>query len=101
MFRSLKKEKSVQHPPRPSPSPAKGGFDHGAAYLEKFKMADIESSPLVGLKSKMKRKKSEEIPLASLRNDSQTFEKFKSSSGFVVGPFRLMVSFEEKDFKLA
>ena len=33
-------------------------------------MAKVESSPEVGLNSKMKRKKAEEIPLASWRKDS-------------------------------
>ena len=59
-------------------------------------MAEAESSHVVGLKSKMKRKKGEEIHLASLRNDSEAFEKFKNSSGFVVGPFH--VPFEEEEF---
>ena len=64
-------------------------------------MAKVESSLLLGLNSNMKRKKGEEIPLGSLRNDTQSFEKFKSSIGFVVGPFHLTVPIEEEDFKIA
>ena len=63
-------------------------------------MTEVESSPEVGLNSKMKRKKAEDIPLASLRNDSQSFQKFQSSSGVEVEPFHLRVPLEEDDFKL-
>ena len=101
VVRISKEEESVGCHPRPLHSPAKVGVDDETTYLGKFKMPEVETSPVLVLNSKMKRKKGEEIPLASLRNDSQSFEKFKGSSGFVVGSFCLTVRVEEEDFKLA
>ena len=64
-------------------------------------MVEVESSPKVGFNSKMKRKKAEEIPLASLRNDNKSFQKFQNSNGVDIGPFHLRFPLKENDFKLA
>ena len=54
-------------------------------------MGNVESSHQVGFNSTIKRKKVEEIPLACLRNDNKSFQKFQCSSGVEVGPFPLRV----------
>ena len=64
-------------------------------------MTLTESSGELGFKSKMKRKKAQDIPLSSLRKDKKAYEKFNNTSGFVVSPFRVKVPFEEQEFKLA
>ena len=78
---SKKDNKCVGRSARPSPSTEKISVDEEPTYLRK-------------------RKKAHEIPLSSLKKDRESFEKFKNSSGFVVGPFRVKVRFEEQDFKV-
>ena len=77
----------IQRPSRLAPSWGKG-------------VVIDDSSHQLGSKSTMKRKKSNEIPLASLMNDSKLFQKFLPK-GVEVGLFCLKVPLELQDYKLA
>ena len=82
-----KEDISLRRPSRLAPSRGKRGIDD-------------DSSHQSCQNSTMKWKKSNDIPLASLKNDNTLFQKFKSSEGVEVGPFHLKFPLELPDDKL-